>query len=267
MEAVAASKMKKAQDVARAGTSYERLMAEMAGHVLRFSPGVDHPLLRKRSGEVDDLVLTILLTPDRGLCGSLNSNVLRLAEQIIPANGLVITVGRKATAHAVKTSWTLVGSVERIGDKPTFADTLPASSLALSEYETGTVNKIQMIYSKFVNTLRQEPVIEQILPFTKLTLTAGEAILRPTYIFEPAGRAILDELLPAYVRLAVYQAVLSMKAAEHSARMVAMKQASENAQDVQKHLILQYNQNRQRQITAEIADIVTATLAIGESGT
>lgn len=265
MEAVAASKMKRAQDVAHAGKSYERLMAEMAGHVLRFSPGVDHPLLRRRTGEFADFVLSMLMTPDRGLCGSLNSNVLRLAEQVIPANGLVITVGRKATAYAVKTSWTLVGSVEKIGDKPTFDDTLPASSLALSEYEAGNVNKIQMIYAKFVNTLTQEPVVEQILPFTKIELTAGEAILRPTYIFEPAGRAILDELLPAYVRLAVYQAVLSMKAAEHSARMVAMKQASENAQDVRKHLILQYNRDRQRQITAEIADIVTAGLAIGKT--
>lgn len=266
MEAVAASKMKKAQDVAQAGSSYDRLMREMAEHILRFTSGVDHPLLRRPRGRgLDDVVLTMLVTPDRGLCGSLNTNVLRLAEQVIPRAGMVVTLGRKATAHAAKTSWILVGSVENLGDTPTFADTLPASSLALTEYETGNVNKIQMIYPKFVNTLTQQPVLEQILPFTKLELTLGESILRPTYIFEPTGRAILDELLPAYIRLTVYQAVLSMKAAEHSARMVAMKQASENAQDVRKHLILQYNQDRQRQITSEIADIVIAGLAIGET--
>lgn len=262
MEAVAASKMKKAQDVARAGLSYERLMAEIAEHLLRYTSGANHPLLMRRGEHVSDAVLTILITPDRGLCGSLSSNVLRLAEHVIPRDGMVITMGRKATVHAVKTSWALIGSVEKLGDKPLFTDTLSASSLALAEYGAENADNIQMIYPKFINTLTQQPTLEQILPFTKLELTAGETILRPTYIFEPSGRAILDELLPAYVRLTVYQAVLSMKAAEHSARMVAMKEASENAQDVKKHLILQYNQDRQRQITAEIADIVTAGMAL-----
>lgn len=263
MESVAASKMKKAQDVAAAGRSYERLMREMAEHLLRFASGADHPLLASRGQGLTGSMITVLITPDRGLCGSLTSNVLRLAEQMIQRNGAVITMGQKATVHAAKTSWVLIGSVEKLGDKPLFADTLPASSLALEEFTAGNADGIQMIYPKFITTLTQQPTLEHILPLGKLALTAGETILRPTYIFEPTGRAILDELLPAYVRLTLYQAVLSMKASEYSARMVAMKQASENAQDVRKHLILQFNQDRQRQITAEIADIVTAGLAIG----
>lgn len=264
MEAVAASRMKRAQDVASAGQSYERLMREMAEHVLRFARSahaIDHPLLRASDGETGN-VLTVLMTPDRGLCGSLTTNVLRLAEQVILPEGQVITIGRKATGYATKTSWMLVGSVERLGDAPTFADTLPASSVALEEYEAGRVGTIQMVYPKFINTLTQQPTVEQVLPFADLALTEGEMLLRPSYIFEPSGRAILDELLPAYVRLTIYQAVLSMKAAEHSARMVAMKQASENAQDVKSHLMLEYNQSRQRQITTEIADIVTAGMAM-----
>lgn len=262
MEAVAASKMKKAQETASTGQSYERLMHEMTEHVMRFSSVTDHPLLNERPHNDTLPKLTILIASDRGLCGSLPANVFRLAEREIPEEGLVIAMGRKAVAYAIRTSWVLIGSVERLGDRPTFADTLPASSLALREYEAGHVRTIQVVYPKFVNTLIQRSVCDQVLPFTKLELTPGEAILRPQYIFEPGGRQILDELIPAYVRLTIYQAVLSMKAAEHSARMVAMKHASENAEDVQKNLVLQYNQNRQQQITTEIADIVTAGLAI-----
>lgn len=265
MEAVAASKMRKAQDISRAGHGYETSMRAMVEHVLRYAPpSGQHPFFRGEADETDALsTLTILLSPDRGLCGSLNSGLFRMAEKAIAQHSPVVTVGKKAYGYAQKTSWKVIGSIEKLGDKPQFEQTLPASSIAIQEFTSRNVSKIQLMYPKFINTLSQQTVLEVVLPLSHVVLSQGEAILRPLYIFEPSGSTLLTELLPAYVRLSVFQAVLSMKAAEHSARMVAMKSASENADAVREQLALQHNKNRQKTITAEISDIVTATMAMG----
>lgn len=262
MESVAASKMKKAQDVAISGKTYESLMRNMAEHIMQFSDASTHPLLAGSKDQELLPTLLIIVSADRGLCGPLNSNVFRLAEQQIQDSSLVVAVGKKALLYAQKSSWNLVANIGQIADKPEFSTTLTASSVALTEFLAHRVGKVQIIYPKFINTLSQQIVCEQLLPFTGVQLTSSENILRPKYIFEPESNELLDELLPAYVRLGVYQAILSMKASEQSARMIAMKNASENASDVKRLLQLMYNQNRQKAITSEISDIVTATMAM-----
>jgi F-type H+-transporting ATPase subunit gamma len=265
MEAVAASKMKKAQDVATAGISYEALMKKMVSNILKFSSIVDHPLI---SMTVDrDLLssLIILISPDRGLCGSLPAGIFRKAEAEIREGSnpdKVIVVGKKAVVYARRTGWNVLASFDSLGDKPTLSELSGIGAIAIEEYEQNRVGRIRLVYPKFISTLNQEVVVEDILP-VKLTSEIPEIpILQPKYIFEPTPEDLLSELLPAYVRLSIYQAVLSAKAAEQSARMIAMKNASDNAREIRGLLQLSYNQSRQKAITAEIADIVTASMGV-----
>lgn len=262
MEAVSASKMKKAQHIAMAGMTYEQLIKKMAEHITRFSNTQLHPLLSVDSDTEQLPVLNIVISPDRGLCGSLHTNVFRLAEEKIATDSLTIIVGKKTIQYARRTEWNVVAQLEVSSNYPTFQESFPISTVALEEFKARRVGSICLIYPAFLNTLVQIPTHKRILPL-KMTSIPGENILRPTYIFEPSGRELLDDLLPAYVRLSVYQALLSMKAAEHSARMVAMRNASDNADGLKSLLGLIYNQNRQKSITSEISDIVTATMALG----
>jgi len=265
MEAVAASKMKKAQDVAIAGISYEALMKKMVSNILKFSSIVDHPLISMTADR--DLLpsLIILISPDRGLCGSLPAGIFRKAETEIREESnpdKVIAVGKKAVIYARRTGWNVLASFDSLGDKPTLSDTAGIGAIAIEEYEQNRVGRIRLLYPKFISTLNQETVVEDILP-VKLTSEIPEIpILQPKYIFEPTPEDLLSELLPAYVRLSIYQAVLSAKAAEQSARMIAMKNASDNAREIRGLLQLSYNQSRQKAITAEIADIVTASMGV-----
>ena len=265
MEAVAASKMKKAQDSATAGVSYEALMKKMVANILKFSGIVDHPLISVTADR--DLLpsLIILISPDRGLCGSLPAVTLRKAEKEIAENShrdKIIAVGKKAVIYARRTDWNILASFDSLGDKPTLSDTSAIGAIAIAEYEQNRVGRIRLLYPKFISTLNQEAVVEDVLPL-KLTSEMPEVrILQPKYIFEPTPEDLLSELLPAYVRLSIYQAVLSAKAAEQSARMIAMKNASDNAREIKGLLQLSYNQSRQKAITAEIADIVTASMVI-----
>jgi len=265
MEAVAASKMKKAQDVAMSGVSYEDLMKKMVANIIKFSSIIDHPLISVSADR--DLLpdLIILISPDRGLCGSLPTITFRLAEKEIAGNSNqneIIVVGKKAVAYARKTNWNVLASFDSLGDKPTIADTSAISTIAIEEYEKKRIGKIRLLYPKFISTLNQEAVIENILPIQPANEVDDLHILQPKYIFEPTPEDLLSELLPAYVRISIYQAVLSGKAAEQSARMIAMKNASDNAREVKGLLQLSYNQTRQKAITAEIADIVTASMAV-----
>ena len=265
MEAVAASKMKKAQDAALSGVSYEDLMKKMVANIIKFSSIIDHPLISVKddSDLLPDLI--ILISPDRGLCGSLPTATFRLAEKELAANdnqAKLIVVGKKAVVYARRTDWNILASFDSLGDKPMMSDTSAISSIAIEEYEKKRVGRIRLLYPKFISTLNQEAVIEDILPVKNLSEATDVHILQPKYIFEPTPEELLSELLPAYVRIAIYQAVLSGKAAEQSARMIAMKNASDNAREVKGLLQLSYNQSRQKAITAEIADIVTASMAV-----
>lgn len=262
MEAVAAGKMRKAQEFATRGKTYEHLMRHMAGQIMRYSDPHHFPELSVFWESVDLPSLFILISPDRGLAGSLNTNLFRLALNTINETDRVITIGKKVTVFARKTDWELTAVIDKLSDTPTFSDILPASKVAIEEFVKRRVGKLYIIYPQFVSTLIQHPTVQQILPVTPEQFIDEKQILYPKYIFEPSGHALLTELLPAYARLVIFQAVLSMKAAEQSARMIAMKNASENAADVRHYLELLYNQNRQRAITSEIADIVTATLVL-----
>ena len=261
MEMVAASKMKRAQTAALAGISYEQLMKKMVANIIRFSHPADHALLFGRKDTAYLPSLVIVITPDRGLCGSLPYSVIRLAEQSISADSSIVAVGKKTVSYFKKTNLKVIAEFEKLGDKPSFADISPIGIVALKEYMEKRVSRVQVVYPRFINTLSQQPTAVQILPFSHLSDTEGVTMLRPKYIFEPSKYSLLECLLPAFLLLTIYQAVLSGKAAEQSARMISMKHASENALDVKKFLELQYNQNRQKAITSEIADIVTATLA------
>jgi len=265
MEAVAASKMKKAQDAALSGVSYEDLMKKMVANIIKFSSIIDHPLISAKNDRelLPDLI--ILISPDRGLCGSLPAMTFRLAEKEIASDGnqcKLIVVGKKAVVYARRTDWNVLASFDSLGDKPVMSDTSAISSIAIEEYEKKRVGRIRLLYPKFISTLNQEAVIEDVLPVKNLSGAADVHILQPKYIFEPTPEDLLSELLPAYVRISIYQAVLSGKAAEQSARMIAMKNASDNAREVKGLLQLSYNQTRQKAITAEIADIVTASMVI-----
>lgn len=263
MGAVAASKMKKSQEAAVVGVSYENLMKKMVVSILKFASVVDHPMLKTSPEDLLLPKLVVLIAPDRGLCGSLPTAVMRLAEKNISPDSKVIAVGKKSVVYAKKTEWEVLASFESLGDRPSLADTTPISMVILEEYRKRRVGSLQIIYPKFVNTLTQETTLSQILPLSQLSaVTAEVPILQPVYIFEPGPISLLNELLPAYVRLSIYQAILSAKAAEQSARMMAMKNASDNALEVKNLLLLSYNQSRQKLITAEIADSVTALLAI-----
>lgn len=265
MEAVAASKMKKAQDVALAGISYEALMKKMVSNILKFSSIVDHPLISITDDRELLPSLIILISPDRGLCGSLPSGIFRKAEAEIQEKSnpdKVIVVGKKAVVYARRTGWNVLANFDSLGEKPTLSDLSGIGAIAIEEFAQNRVGKIRLLYPKFISTLNQEAVIEDVLPVKLTSGIPDIPILQPKYIFEPTPEDLLSELLPAYVRLSIYQAVLSAKAAEQSARMIAMKNASDNAREIRALLQLSYNQSRQKAITAEIADIVTAGMGV-----
>lgn len=265
MEAVAASKMKKAQDVALAGVSYEALMKKMVSNIIRLSGIVDHPLISVAADRELLPSLIILISPDRGLCGSLPAGTFRKAETEIrgkPNQDKVIVVGKKAVVYARRTNWNVLASFDSLGDKPALSELSAIGAIAIEEYEQNRVGRIRLVYPKFISTLNQEAVVEDILPVKLTSEMPDVRILQPKYIFEPNPTDLLSGLLPAYVRLSIYQAVLSAKAAEQSARMMAMKNASDNAREIGGLLQLSYNQSRQKAITAEIADIVTASMAV-----
>lgn len=262
MEAVAASKMKKSQLLAQSGAAYQQLLTRMTANIKKFVGEEYHPLLYGGNREKADRVLTLIIAPDRGLCGPLNSNLFRLLERETPNEARVVVLGQKAEKYVQKTPWQLMGSVPSLGDYPDYSAAQPASSIALEEFLEGRTDKVLLAYPKFINTLVQRPVIEQLLPIIPEDQVIPEEVEPPKYIFEPTREELLEKILPYSIHLRVYQAVLSAKAAEQSARMVAMKNASENAEEVRANLRLIYNKKRQQAITGEIADVVTASLAL-----
>ncbi len=263
MEAVAASKMKKAQAIAGGGRPYQEMLGMIAGQ-LRRQAGDDfgHPLLVRTEAQMARPKLFILISSDRGLCGGLNSNLFRLAEKAIPAGGPVIAIGKKAVDYCHKTDWEMIGAIDEVGDKPDYTQTKPSSTIAVQEFLERRVSSVVLIYQKFHNTLTQRPTADTLLPVELKTLELEATMFNLSYTFKPGRQELLADLLPYYVHMSLYQAVLSAKAAEQSARMIAMKSASDNAEDVRVNLQLMYNQKRQQMITAEISDVVTAGMAM-----
>lgn len=266
MQMVAASKMRKAQEAAMNGRPY----AELLNRVLvslrdRVDPSL-HPLLEKREVKNE---LVILLSTDKGLCGGLNTNLFREAMNFDPAATKFISVGRKGTQFLARTKRTMVADFA-LKDHPSFLETKAISKFAIERFLTGDVDKVTVLYPRFVNTLLQTPTALPLLPITSLEeagLVNPEEQPLPDpeggVLFEPSAESILDAIVPYYVHYELYQMVLATRASEHSARMVAMKSATDNAKGLVKDLTLEYNKARQAAITTELLEIATAQLAIG----
>jgi F-type H+-transporting ATPase subunit gamma len=267
MELVAASKMKKAQAVAVAGRPYNQLMADMLAALASRVDESSHPFLCKREVKTRGI---LLVTTDKGLCGPLNSNLFKLVIEIkTPAKFCVI--GRKGTQFLARTKRDLVADFP-VHDRVPFAEVKAIAEFMAKQYLEGAIDTIEVIYPSFKNTLVQEAVCQPVLPLDNLrqfieTLRAPggaatvEAADSREILFEPSAKAVLDALLPFYVNRQIYQFVLMAKASEHSARMVAMKTAKDNATKILGDLTLEYNKARQAAITQEILEIAAASFA------
>ncbi len=261
MQMIAASKMRRAQQATLAGRPYaEKLMAVLADLAAQPADAEDvHPLLRQR--EVKRIEV-IHLTPDRGLCGGLNSNLNRLAgkfilEKQVPVN--VVTVGRKGRDFMVRYGRDVRAVFTDLGDRPTVADILPIAHIAIEDYTNGVADQVVITYTRFVSTAVQTPVVQQLLPVEPASLAPGQAV---GYIYEPRSIEVLGALLPRFVEMQLYHALLESVASEHSARMVAMRNATENAYEMIDSLTLMLNKVRQESITKELLDIVGGVAAM-----
>ena len=259
MQFVAASKLKRAQEATLASRPYSDKLDEVLADLAIVLGGEDHPLLVKREGGKR---LIVLITTDRGLAGALNTNTIRFAaQQITGREGdlAVVTVGRKGRDAMRRARVPLEAHFEGFGDKPAFADVLPLARLITDAYLDETYNRVDIVYSLFVSTLTQRPAMIELLPVEPPEDTEG--IPGNQIIFEPSPGAVLEQLLPRYVATRLFQAVLESKASEESSRMVAMKNATENADELIEDLTLSYNKVRQSNITREMIEIASGAKA------
>jgi len=260
MQFVAASKLKRAQDATLQSRPYADKIDEVLADVASVLGGEDHPLLAQRSGGTR---LLVLLTSDRGLAGSLSTNVIRRASEEITTHQTdmkVVTVGRKGHAAMRRARVPIAATFEGFGERPDFAAVIPLARLLTDDYVAGTYDEIDIIYPRFISTLVQRPVVERLLPVEPSDDTQG--IPGNQFIFEPNPEAVLQQLLPRYVATRVFQAALELTASFYSAQMVAMKNATENAQDLIEDLTLTYNKVRQANITREMIEIATGAEAL-----
>jgi F-type H+-transporting ATPase subunit gamma len=261
MQFVAASKLKRAQDATLQSRPYADKIDEVLADLAAVLGEADHPLLVQRTGGTRAIVL---LTTDRGLAGSLNTNTIRFtAEQITQHEGdlKMITVGRKGHAAMRRSHVPIAATFDGYGDRPTFANVVPLARLLTDDYLAGTYTSIDLIYPRFISTLAQRPIVDRLLP-VEPTDDVDAGIPGRQFIFEPNPDEVLRQLLPRYVATRVYQAVLELTASEQSARMVAMKNATENAQELIEDLTLTYNKVRQANITREMIEIATGANAL-----
>ncbi|OGJ16367.1 MAG: ATP synthase F1 subunit gamma [Candidatus Pacebacteria bacterium RIFCSPHIGHO2_01_FULL_46_16] len=262
MEMVSASKMKRAQVQALQSRPYALAIIDTLQTLTRESNITLHPLFTQhKEGEE----LLVCLSTDRGLSGSFNPNLFRelVTWRKKHPQGKVVAVGKKAIAFAKFAGVVVHAQFTSMPDPLSLKDTLPITTLILEGYRQKEFRIVTLLFMDFVNTLSQKPMLQQLLPLnSELVETTITSTVKTEYLFEPSAREILDKLVPYYVENSVFQAFLESKASEHSARMVAMKNASENAQELQEELQLIYNKSRQASITSELLDITTATLTL-----
>jgi F-type H+-transporting ATPase subunit gamma len=264
MEMVAASKMRRAQERMRAARPYAEKIRNVAAHISHANPEYRHPFLVMR--DTVKRMGIIVISTDKGLCGGLNTNVLRLALNSIrewEGRGEkleVCCIGNKALGFMQRLGANIMSQVTQLGDRPQMEKLIGAIKIMLDGYSEDRFDRLMLFYTRFINTMRQEPVCEQLLPL------AGERLGAPEgswdYIYEPEAQAVLDHVLTRYIETIIFQAVAENMASEQSARMVAMKAASDNAGSVIDELTLIYNKNRQAAITKEIAEIVGGAAAV-----
>jgi F-type H+-transporting ATPase subunit gamma len=261
--------MRKAQQSALAGRPYANLMNEVLGEVTFLAGDFSHPLMEKR--EVKKRCIIIIGT-DKGLCGALNSNLLREAAKFEKQSTTFITAGRKASQFIARTKRQLAAEFT-YKDAPLFSEARAISRFARELFEKGEVDQVEILFTNFISTLTQKPDSLQLLPVGEIKgLTAGvhgheqsEQLMKGAteFLFEPSAAHVLGALLPHYINFQVFQILLEAKASEHSARMVAMKNATDNANQLVKDLTLEYNKLRQANITKELLEIASAQMGMG----
>ena len=260
MEMIAASKMRKAQERGLAGRPYsEKIQQVIADLAALPETTMHHPLLQRRPVEK---VTVVHITPDRGLCGGLNANLNRrlagfILEQKIPVE--VVAVGRKGRDFSVRNACKLCAEFTQLTDQPAFLDTLPISNIIIDEYTKGTADKVYVSYAQFVSTLVQKPVMKQLLPVEPAAIPVSQNV---DYIYEPGAEAVLGGLLPRFVEMEIYHAILESIASEQSARMVAMRNATDSANELIGDLTFLYNKARQNAITRDLLDIIGGVVAL-----
>ena len=265
MEMVAASKMRKAQDRMRAACPYGEKIRRVAGNLSHALTDYSHPFLEKRKAIKG--VGLIVVTSDKGLCGGLNTNLLRLAlskmkEWSAEGKKLQVTsIGNKGFGFMMRAGANIVSHVGALGDRPHLEKLIGPAKVLLDAYVNGEVDVVYITYTRFINTMKQEPVIEQLLPLSG-DLVGSNARNSWDYLYEPEPKTVIDDLLVRYVEAVLYQSVAENIASEQSARMVTMKSASDNAKNVIGELKLVYNKARQAAITKELLEIVSGAAAV-----
>ncbi len=263
MEMVATSKMRRAQNMVLASRPYSDKMVELLSHLaaVAHSSEAPHPLLARREPRTIGL---LVITADRGLCGSLNSNAIRKAASFILEQNKpvkIVAVGRKGRDWLIRRGQNVVAEFTQMSDRPALIETTPISHILIDEYASAGIDEAYVVYSHFVSTLVQRPVAKRILPVEPAALSGASK----EYIYEPNIPAVLDHLLPRFVEVQVYQTILEAIASEQSARMVAMRNATENAKELIDDLTLSYNRARQASITTEITEIAAGAEALANA--
>jgi F-type H+-transporting ATPase subunit gamma len=269
MEMVAASKMRKAQERMRAARPYADKVRNIAAHMSEANPEYKHPFLVKRD-DVKGAGL-ILISTDKGLCGGMNTNIIRAStaqmKKWTDAGIKVQTtaIGSKGLGFLNRINARVVSHNSHIGDTPRIDDLIGSIKVQLDAYMAGEIDVLYLGYTKFINSIKQDPTLMQLLPLTQDSMSQSETEKKAyswDYVYEPSAEAVVDELLVRYVEALVYQAVAENIASEQSARMVAMKAASDNAKNVIGELQLVYNKSRQAAITKELSEIVGGAAAV-----
>ncbi len=266
MEMVAASKMRKAQERMRHSRPYVDKVRNIAAHLASANPEYPHPFLVKR--ERLTKAGMIVVTTDKGLCGGLNTNVLRLVTnrlRELERDGVSVSaaaIGNKGYGFLSRIGAEVVSHLVQLGDRPHLEALIGPVKVLLDAYAEGSIDVVYLAYTRFINTMKQEPVIEQLLPLPEDRMQEDSREYSWDYLYEPDAQAVLDELLLRYVESLVFQAVAENMASEQSARMVAMKSASDNAKKVIDDLQLSYNKARQAAITTELSEIVSGAAAV-----
>lgn len=268
MQMVAASKMRKAQMAALAGRPYSTLMNRVLVSLQQRTDSKLHPLLQIREVKKE---LVVVLSTDKGLAGALNTNLFREVGKFDDAKTDYITSGAKARQFIVRTRRQLAADFP-LKDAPAFTETKEISKFCVEKFLSGEVDKVSVLFTHFINTINQKPTIRTLLPISRFDLpqaslaeTSSEGSGDPMigYMFEPSPESVLDVMLPYYLHYQVFQMVMDARASEHSSRMVAMKNATDNAKQFIKDLTLEYNKMRQASITTELLEISTAQMAVG----
>ncbi len=267
MEMVAASKMRKAQDRMRAARPYSDKIRNIAANLATANPEYTHPFL-VQSKDSAKAVGFIVVTTDKGLCGGMNTNVLRMVTskmRSVEAEGSkieAVAIGNKGLGFLNRAGAQVLASATALGDTPHLDKLIGPVKVMLDAYQEGKLDAVYLCYTKFINTMKQEPTLEQLLPLAADKLEGDKGNHSWDYIYEPEAQVVIDDLLVRYVEALIYQAVAENLASEQSARMVAMKSASDNAGNVIGELKLVYNKTRQAAITKELSEIVAGAAAV-----